>query len=500
MSKIINLTRFAKRNEVPACVTNFLNAIKENDADENDVEIFYNIKFDWYIAKGNLMLIFDSDVRAKWFFDDIDSFEFYDDDCGNYYLYDTSDYGICEGYDKPYENIIEVDGHSYSRDWLKESDDYFLCEHCNEWHKTDEENTVYVDGYEEYWCDDCTNEDATCCEDCGRYFHNDDVISVNDGSYYVCNRCRRNGDYYECYECGNIYDYDHFEEGDDGEYYCESCINNHQSQIVHTYHNGPDFVFHTSYKDEDDYGECKKYIGTEVETEKGDYEERKDFTYEFGEEEEYIYQMKDGSLDSDGIECITMPMSYNFWKEYDFEGWMQGLVERGARAHDTENCGLHVHLSREWINDGGKYDEYQLAIVGRIRQFISDNAEVIKRFARRGEERWCAYSKPFSDKKELEGLSTDEVNKKFAEKANDVTDRYQALNNKNSKTIEFRIFKGTLNPETYRASVEFCLRLVDYIKSHCDVTVSWEDFLSYKPLPDSMYSYMKRRNIIIPVE
>ena len=73
--------------------------------------------------------------------------------------------------------------------------------------------------------------------------------------------------------------------------------------------------------------------------------------------------------------------------------------------------------------------------------------------------------------------------------------RYQSVNNENSATIEFRIFKGTLIANTYRAAVEFCLRLVDYIITHEEGTETLYDFLHYKPLPESMSKYMAQRHI-----
>lgn len=382
-------------------------------------------------------------------------------------LYDDKDFFVCDecGKIKTLGDATEVGsglicGHC-------EEVYYAICDHCGRLEHID--NLNHIADSDENWCNDCTADDAVRCNDCGEYVQY--YSRTYDGDY-ICEDCR-DDNYYYCDGCG---DYVHRNDvySDDDCYYCPRCWEDHDSssRAVRSYHDNPRRVFH---KAEDE--ETTKFIGCEIETEKGDYESRVEITQEHGEDELYIYQMKDGSLDSDGIECITQPMSKKFFDQFDFESWFRDLKDAGARSHNTSNCGLHIHLSHEWFGDD---EEKQDIICGLCVEVMSNFQSKLNKFARRSSERWASYdfieySETFSDKIE-----------KAKKKGKEKSGRYKALNRCNRSTIEFRIFKGTLNPETFRASVEMCIRLVEFSKwiyNHKKKDYSWEEFLTFKKLP-----------------
>ena len=61
--------------------------------------------------------------------------------------------------------------------------------------------------------------------------------------------------------------------------------------------------------------------------------------------------------------------------------------------------------------------------------------------------------------------------------------KYQALNLLNSKTIEFRVFRGTLNYDTFIASMELCLVIYRYCttgKNNSEPALNnWSRFIKY---------------------
>lgn len=408
---------------------------------------------------------------------------------GSFELFDSSRYAPCAdcGHVHDRDDMTEVaSGDLVCQSCLE--DYYSYCEHCDEYCRNDDFTEVVVNdhGDTEYWCGSCVDTDAFVCPECGRTF--DGELGHEVGNECYCDNCFSEN-FVECAECGEILHIDDAYWSDaDGEYYCRDCYRERGS--IRGYHNNPDIRYH--YADDEDH-DHRCFIGTEVETECGDLDERVRITREWGNEEEYIYQMHDGSLDSSGIECITQPMSKKFFDNFDFEGWMADLTDAGARSHDTCDCGLHVHLSREWLKTCNS-DE-QAVLVGRMKQFISDNQIMVERFCRRSSNHWCDYQSSY-DRYYKDDLTKDE--KADAHKKNaKCGDRYQSVNNRNYDTIEFRIFRGTLNANSYRASVEFCLRLVDYVLTKEDGTENWYDFLSYKPLPESMERYLKQRNLSI---
>jgi hypothetical protein len=73
-------------------------------------------------------------------------------------------------------------------------------------------------------------------------------------------------------------------------------------------------------------------------------------------------------------------------------------------------------------------------------------------------------------------------------------DRYVALNFRNSETIEFRLFRGTLNIETFYATLQFVWNLCNLaanltIPEALDINI--QDILSYKSWPE-LNAYAKR--------
>jgi hypothetical protein len=388
-------------------------------------------------------------------------------------MYDPDDFFVCE-----FCGDI-VDGESFStNDYDKVCEDclydnYSLCERCEEYHRND--SIVHIEDTNEYWCDECADNYAYQCEDCGGWVRNNYYVTAD--SRYICESCREEN-YVYCYGCDELIHINDVELIND-EYYCSCCAS--ELSPLRSYHHNPATVFNEIEGETTD-----KYIGCEIETEQGDFDERCEITAEYGNDESFIYQMKDGSLNEDGIECITQPMSKKFFDQFDFEGWFKELRGAGARSHNTENCGLHIHLSRTWF---GNDQEEQERIAGVCIMLMGTMQEELKKFARRSCECWCEYEKDYK------ASSLNEFKEKTKRKN---SCRYRALNTATStgKTYEFRIFRGTLNPETFRASVDLCIRLVEYAK-YIDKrnnykSISWDNFLKFKKLPTRLANVINR--------
>ena len=70
--------------------------------------------------------------------------------------------------------------------------------------------------------------------------------------------------------------------------------------------------------------------------------------------------------------------------------------------------------------------------------------------------------------------------------------RYYAVNLTNSETVEIRLWKGTLNPETFEATLRFTARLAEICKIITAVELSkmsFEDLLGNNPV---IRSYWER--------
>jgi hypothetical protein len=74
------------------------------------------------------------------------------------------------------------------------------------------------DGY----CDYCTENEETCCECCGDYCDDDDLIYIESEDKYVCPWCAEH-EYFYCDSCDVYYRRDIMEVVD-GKRYCPQCL------------------------------------------------------------------------------------------------------------------------------------------------------------------------------------------------------------------------------------------------------------------------------------
>ena len=70
-------------------------------------------------------------------------------------------------------------------------------------------------------------------------------------------------------------------------------------------------------------------------------------------------------------------------------------------------------------------------------------------------------------------------------------DRYHAINLTNRNTIEFRMFRGTLNIETFFATLQLVDNIVRYVKEHTNNDIQSLQFTDLL-VTDEMKSYWER--------
>ena len=392
----------------------------------------------------------------------------------NYHEVD-GDY-VCEGcFDENYAECVEC-GKIYKKDEMRTTADgdyicedcfdahYFVCEDCGEIYNVDDLVEVYDDygNVVKYVCERCCS-DYYCCEDCGRYFNYDLNYIENYG--YVCNDCYSRGDYFQCEEC---YQYFRCEDGHYSEsmdrWYCNECRANELISDYHSHENELEF-----------FGDNKKnsipYLGVELEIDKcNNNDECAEYTRDCLPDN-FIYFEYDGSL-SEGFENITQPatMEYHYSLKENYQKAFKNAVNMGYRSHDTNTCGLHVHFNRDFYRDDE--DLY----VTRLLYLVDKFWDNLVKFSRRDLydlDRWA---------KKYESSPEDVVN--VWKHSRYGLDRYQAVNLTNQNTIEFRMFKGTLNIDTFMATLQLCNELITIVKKvSCAeelAAIKWDDLIAGK--------------------
>lgn len=298
------------------------------------------------------------------------------------------------------------------------------------------------------------------CADCGEdeysnqlveTYHNDNVCRYCVGNNY------RYSDRYEMYvheDCArHAYNEDGIEvvideNDDDFEYSDRLDMWVHHNYtpppppVIGSYHGSKSE--HRPIKDEWSYTK-HRWFGVELEVEIKDHaidaNEKARMLNDLlndGERGKRVFFERDGSLNN-GFEIITQPMSLPAHRE--LWSWLRDRDAcRHLLSHNTRTCGLHVHVNKDNLT--------QLQIA-KIVTFVNDpnNEQLIRSIARRYAEGYC------------------KIKQKEFSSAHQSTDRYEAVNITSQKTIEFRVFKGSLKYESVLAAIEFCNALIEFAAS-----------------------------------
>ena len=318
------------------------------------------------------------------------------------------------------------------------------------------------------------NECFFCCEDCNDYFNRDDGTSTYDGDYVVCQSCLEDNYSYSQYRDTYISNSDWEDEQED-----ES---DPEYENIGEYHSSKHRLGHipSSY----DMRSPRVLLGMELEMEVGDDWDKDsraglildnigDYKDEDGLKHTYCLMEQDGSLDN-GFEMVTGYTGLDVHKN-QLQYFKQKT--KGMKSHDTSTCGLHVHVCKSSMTTlhGAK-----------LVLFINDpaNLALVKSIARRDAS---GYAKMQNKKEDKHWLKDSVHSSKHKEdqlrRLN--SDRYEALNFRNDKTVEFRLFKGTLKYETMVSCLEFAFACWHFTAQASTSELTTAKFLEFICLPEN---------------
>lgn len=362
-----------------------------------------------------------------------------------------------------------------------ENENQVMCERCENMVDDFEASYVYTRvrtvsstsswhnwrSVQQYWCQDCQDSHTFTCDDCGSTHDIDHYSSCDTGDRIVCEDCYSDN-YFTCECCDNIFNNDHY--GSEG--MCEVCWdasdenpNNHK-KFIKPYHNG-----HYNVKFIGKPHKRMPFIGFELEIESKDLE-----ADELAEQlESYLTGFRveeDGSL-NDGFEIISNALTYKEHKRDSshYRKLLAELSDNGARSHDTDTCGLHIHLSRKHLKERH---------IMNMVEFFLTNQSKIERFSRRKNNSYA----------------------EFRDYSECYRNKYSAINLKPTNTIEFRCFKGTLNHTTLMATIQFVHLFYLYTKDETNKKgistsyLQWDNFISYVQKRKNQYKELNNYLVI----
>lgn len=293
------------------------------------------------------------------------------------------------------ENMVFVD----DNEWCSRCAEYYAnwCDSCNEY---SEENTYYIQDRSESWCVPCLDY-AVYCDDCGEYFASG----------------------------------------------CEDCVD---ATFIHDWSYKPDPIFHSVDSKE------RLFFGVELEMEArsgSDLTQASQYAYRL-EEKDLAYLKHDGSL-SQGMELVTHPMAYDFYKDYAEDLWdtvEQLRTSYGMRSGDTSTCGIHIHISRTGFSGG--------AHMHRFLNLVYSNERLFSKLAGRHSDRWAKFNDV--TRWDDNGIGYKSFKRKLEDGRS--SDRYSAVNTQNQHTLEMRIFKGSMLKDTLMAHLGLAHASVEYTR------------------------------------
>lgn len=195
----------------------------------------------------------------------------------------------------------------------------------------------------------------------------------------------------------------------------------------------------------------------------------------------FMYCSHDGSLHN-GMELISMPatLAYHHALRPKYAELFNWLKSKGYRSHNTTTCGLHFHFSRAFYEATGS-DEYCIIKLLYLVEHFWDDLVV---FSRRDYGTLARYARKMDcDATEF----FDRWNQKH-----DHDGHYFSVNLTNDTTIELRMFRGTLNIDTFFATLDLVDHLVHLAASKSSAELQRLTFKDV--LPESAKPYYQSRH------
>lgn len=353
------------------------------------------------------------------------------------------------------------------------------CDHCEETQHGMDTTEVFLGRTSEYWCDSCRDEHSFWCERCNDNYSCSHNSSTTVSGNVLCERCFENCEAFECASCGRFREGDELANPDDDseDWICDNCARNGTMKHIKSYGYKPNPVFHRTENDKHN----DLFFGIELEVERNKSATSIGHMSEAILNEAHYYFKKDGSL-NDGFEIVTHPMTFSYIqanKDKVFKDMLNKLIEAEYRSYDSTSCGIHIHLSKK------AFGTWQLY---RFIKFFIDNKEFVTNISQRKRdllERWAA----------IDEEKDDAIIYKAKKKAGNYK-RYVAVNLQNSSSVEIRIFRGTLNYQSFLKNIEFCYALYNFTRDSKDTSLeAFKNYIDNSNEYSMLKKFIKLKNL-----
>lgn len=352
----------------------------------------------------------------------------------------------CDWCGKQKEGVEEFGGVPLCPSCLDEA---VICARCER--PCDSSEAIEADDTNNYFCMSCADNYLTVCSECNHYFERR-WNCINYPNITLCHSC--SDGYSTCSDCGDaIHRDDIFYSEDEDSYFCNSCFNSHENNLIHDYGHKPRPKFKRLNRLNKAEELC---FGVEVEVNHPQSMRRADAAKLFDgmNKGELFYMKNDSSIGSCGIEIVSHPMSFEWMrKNPDWLHPITRLSEHKFNSYFGYHCGMHVHMSKRSFTKMG---------ILKIKNYLNKDLRFLMAFGMKKREVLLDYAAPEAGRVfRVERGSRLQWRRDgyvyvVSPRSSWWTGHRHIPVNVTDETVEHRWFRGTLSASAIMRNIEFC--------------------------------------------
>lgn len=343
------------------------------------------------------------------------------------------------------------------------------------------------------------NETRVICDRCFR--------GVTGRGYAMCNECRRiyPAEWGHCYTAREIQPYDDCNEDCDD---CDrencgetiiNCTRCAEQYAFHEWDYKPNPIFHKleTEKPKDNL-KYVRYFGLELEYNYLENKRSMAIAIEGMRGGGHYYMKHDGSTENGG-EIVTHPFSLGYHTATDY---MELFHNIGDEGNVGDNCGLHVHVNKASLGITDMEIELTQAKLLCLMDRLWDcyMVKFSRRMGSNGLRQYASKPQGFEfpqcsdsdwEDDERVGFMLNQAYRNF-----DRHNRYTALNLMNRKTVEFRLFKTTMERGDIIATLQMIDMLIDFARGNSIKVITkvndWKQVFPENGIPSELAYYHRK--------
>lgn len=351
-------------------------------------------------------------------------------------------------------------------------DNLVICEDCGKIVESDE--SYYVESMDKYICQSCYEARYTTCMHCDQIVYSEDTTYIEDLRGPVCEDCYNDLNCFRCSSCDSYYSGEEWHDGD----LCSGCDQDENGESIIEEYSTKVNNYNTRMfqRTDTDNLKSKLFYGVELEVLANPVACQSDLktandsaaaVYNILGKENILIK-HDGSLNSNGYEIVTAPMTLNrhkeFWEKFFSSKRDDGkYYAPGLKSYNTSCCGMHVHISRKALN---------LSDICKLVFFINESMNIpfVEFIAARSMNNYCI----------VKNKGFYELNQIAKNGRSYSGDRYEAVNLTNRDTVEIRIFRGTVEKVSFFKNIEFVDCLIKFVHNRKSfLKLNYIEFLKF---------------------